>query len=95
MAGYQTVVGLGGMALVGLNFWDGPQRAKIAPVITGGGSASAAHSEFKQLGAELVFVVIATVLAGLNGNWGMGMAAVIIALFILYGINKTTAPAKG
>lgn len=95
MAGYQTVVGLGGIALVGLNYWDGAQRTAISPVLSGKGSVSDAHSEFKQIGAELVFVIVATVLAGLSPGWGMGMAAVIVALFILFGITRTTKKQGG
>jgi hypothetical protein len=92
MAGYSTVVGLGGFALIGLNYWDGPQRSEISPVLTGQGNVSDAHTAFKELGVELVFVVVATVLGGLSDSWGMGMTAVIVALFILWAIQHTANP---
>jgi hypothetical protein len=90
---YSTVVGLGGVALVGLNFWDGDQRKAIAPVLSGKGSTADAHAAFKELGAELVFVVVATVLAGLSNSWGVGMCAVIVGLLIIWSINRTSSKA--
>lgn len=100
MNGSQQIVGLGGMGLIAVNFWTGTQRSEVVPIITGGGSVASAHSAFKELGAELLFVVIATVLAGVDGGWGTGLVAVIVGLFILWGINyygkphpaKTSAP---
>src|SRR5271169_5170339 len=89
---YSTVVGFGGVALVGLNYWDGQQRADIAPLFSGASSAPNAHVAFKEIGVELVFVIVATMLSGLSDSWGMGMCAVIVALFILWAINDTTAP---
>jgi hypothetical protein len=92
---YSTVVGLGGIGLVGLNFWDGTQRQQIAPILSGKGSVADAHGAFKELGEELVFVVIATVLAGLSNSWGVGMTAVIVGLLIIWSINRTSSKAGG
>lgn len=88
---YQTVVGLGGAALVGLNYWDGPQRANVSPLLSGN-SAPNAHAAFKQIGAELAFVIVATVLAGTSDSWGVGMLAVLIGLTILWAINRAGKP---
>jgi hypothetical protein len=99
--GTQQLVGLGGMGLIAVNFWTGEQRGQIVPAITGSGNVANAHGAFKEVGAELLFVIIATVLAGLGGGWGTGMVAVIVALFILWGIthygkasSTTTTPAR-
>jgi hypothetical protein len=89
--GSQQLVGLGGLGLIAVNFWTGDQRTEIAPVLGGKGTVADAHSAFKEIGAELLFVVIATMLAGLPG-WGAGMVAVIVALYILWGINHYSNP---
>jgi hypothetical protein len=89
MNGAQTVVGLGGVGLIAVNFWTGPQRAAVGPVVTGapGASVSSAHTELVQVGAELLFVTVAAVAAGIGPGWGQGMVAVIVGLFILWAIH--------
>lgn len=86
MNGAQQIVGLGGMGLIAVNFWTGDQRADIGPLLAGK-SAPNSHGAFREIGAELLFVVIATALAGLGGGWGTAMAAVVVGLFILWGIQ--------
>lgn len=91
MNGSQQIVGLGGMGLIAVNFWTGPQRSDIGPLLAGQ-SAPNSHAAFREIGAELLFVVIATALAGVGGSWGTAMAAVVIGLFILWGIQHYTTP---
>lgn len=91
MNGAQQVVGLGGMGLIAVNFWTGSQRADIGPLLAGK-AAPNSHTAFREIGAELLFVVIATALAGVGGSWGTAMAAVVIGLFILWGIQHYSNP---
>lgn len=88
MTGQQTIVATGGLGLVVLNYWTGPNRATVAGgLFNPGGNTTAARKALVSLGGELLFVVVASVLAGISDSWGTAMVAVIVALFILWAIN--------
>lgn len=87
MTGKQTLVGAGGAALVLVNYWVSPSRQTVSAGLFGTGSTSDAHRSLATLGGELLFVVVATMLAGLSDGFGSVMVAVIVALFVLFAIN--------
>lgn len=89
MNGKQSVVAAGGVGLIVANFWTGPGR----PAIVGGlfdknGDPAAAHAQIKMLGGELLFVAVAALLAGISDGWGSAMAVLVVALFVLWAINR-------
>lgn len=89
MSGTQTLVGAGGLALVAVNFWTSDDRQTVSSgIFTKSGDAHAAHLSLAKVFGELVFVVVAVVLAGLSNTWAMAMAAVVVALFVLFAINQ-------
>lgn len=83
MTGTQSLVGLGGLGLVLVNFWTSTQRTAIHDVLAGQ-ATSAAHKEIVTVGGELVFVAIATALAGLGGSWATAIAVAIVGLWVLW-----------
>lgn len=96
MQGKQTFVAGAGAALVLVNFWTSPQRSTIIGGIYGNGDPATAHQGLIKLGGEILFVVVATILAGLSDNFATIMVLVIVALFILWAMHhygpKQTAP---
>lgn len=91
MSGKSQLVGVAGLGLIGANFWLGTQRQDLS-----GGlftkSASAAqsaksHDSLKQLGAEILFVTVATVIAATSDSAGNAMLAVLVALGIVWAIT--------
>jgi hypothetical protein len=103
MTGQQTVVAAGGVGLILANMWVGnnSQRAEISGIFSGNGPS--AHSTLVTLAGEMLFVLIATILAGLSSSWGNAIAVAIVALFVIWSINhfgssstaKTTGTAGG
>jgi hypothetical protein len=88
MTGKQTFVGAGGAGLVLLNFWTSPARQTVSSgVFTNSGDTAATHKSLAVLGGELLFVIVATLLAGMGDSFGSLMVAVIVALFVLFAIN--------
>jgi hypothetical protein len=97
MNGVQTVVAAGGVGLVVANMWTGTQRQQVAQMF-GGGSAPSAHTALVQLAGEMLFVVVATILAGVSDVWGALMAVVIVGLWLLWAMNHygaKTTPVMG
>jgi hypothetical protein len=97
--GSQQLVGGIGVGLVGLNFWTTQRHTFTAGALNGsssGAQQAAARSGLIQIGAELLFVGIATLLAG-NSQAAGPMVAVMLGLAILWAIthfgSSTTAPA--
>lgn len=88
MTGKQTLVGAGGVGLVLVNYWTSETRSVVSGgLFTPGGDTGAAHRSLAVLGGELLFVMVATVLAGMSDSFGSVMVAVIAALFVLFAIN--------
>lgn len=93
--GTQQIVGLGGAGLIAVNFWTGSQRKAVADgLFQKGSDTSKSHADLTQLGAEILFVVVATVLAGVSDSWANAMALVIVGLFIVWALNKYGAGNK-
>lgn len=53
---------------------------------TGLPSAGSAHAMLKALGLEVGFVVVATMIAGIDDTWASGMLALMLALLVLRGL---------
>lgn len=91
MSGKSQLVGAAGIALVGANFWLGPQRAQLSGGLFLKSATSAqtegAHTALKQLGAELLFVTVATVIASVSDSAGSAMLAVLAALAVVWAIT--------
>lgn len=89
MTGLQNVVGFGGAGLVFANFWLGGKRHEIANGLFGSasGNTTTAHGDLLTLGAEMLFVIVATVLAGISDAWASIMAVIVVGLWILWAMN--------
>lgn len=101
MAGAQTAVGLGGAALIAVNFWTGALHKPVTQTLNAapGGLASSAtytaHQSLIEIGGEIVFVLVATVIAGSGPSAGRAMVFAIAGLWILWlishqGLKKTS-----
>lgn len=94
MTGTQSVVAAGGIGLIVANMWTGTQRKELAAIFGGPAASVPPHTALVQLAGEMLFVVVATILAGLSSNWGTAMAVAIVGLFILWAINHYGAGTK-
>lgn len=85
----QDVVAVAGMGLILADFWLGNDRAPVAAGLFGraGGSAGTAHADLKKYAGELLFVAVATLIAGLSSSAGSAMCALIFALGVLWSIQ--------
>jgi hypothetical protein len=84
-----NTVAFAGAGLIAVNAWTGPQRQQISDALNGkANSSSGAHSAWVQIGAEAAFVLVATVAAGSSDSVGTGMIAALIALWVIWGINR-------
>lgn len=83
----QSLVAAGGIGLIVANYWTGPARSTITGGLFGSGDTGAAHSQLGVMVGELLFVIVAAILAGISDAWGTAMVAVIAALFILWSIH--------
>jgi hypothetical protein len=54
--------------------------------VAGGATALSAHNMLKALALELAFVVVATMVAGINDTWASSMVALMLALLVLRGL---------
>lgn len=101
MNGTQSVVGFGGAGLVFANFWFGNDKGTVAAgLFSKGGDAASAHKALLTVGGEMLFVIVATVLAGASDSIGTVMAVLIVGLWILwamhhYGPTQRTTSSKG
>lgn len=90
----QTLVAAGGIGLIAANYWlGGAKQTVTAGTLTKGASAdatAASHTEIKKVAAELLFVGVATLIAGISDAAASAMLAVIAALFVLWAINHYT-----
>lgn len=87
-----AVVGAGGVALVGLNLLTGPNRQTLSAGVLSADATPAqthaAHSLIVRLGGALLFVAGAALLAGVSSTWDHALTALIVALFVLWAINR-------
>lgn len=85
----QDVVAVAGMGLILADFWLGNSRTPIAAGIFGrpGGNAGTAHADLKKYAGELLFVAIATLVAGLSDSAGSAMLALMTALGVIWSIQ--------
>ena len=89
MQGQQTIVGVGGIALVGVNFWTSNQRPTLSAVFDNSKQAdpTAGHQIFLAIGAELLLVFVMAFAAGASGTVGNAMVAVLATLWVLWAIR--------
>lgn len=91
MNGTQQLTAAAGAGLLVLNFWTGPEHDAIAKgLFDKDASADAtqnAHKSLVRMAAALLFVAVATLLSGVNGQLGSAMLAIIAALFVIWAIN--------
>ena len=57
-------------------------------------TAASAHEMLKTFVILLIFVVIATTVAGINDDWGDGMLALMLAFLVLQGLTHGAALAS-
>lgn len=98
MSGQQQIVAAGGAGLVVLAFWTGESHKTISDGLfhshASDKSIRAAHAELVKLAAAVLFVAVATILAGLSSQWGTAMTAVVAGLFILWAITRYGGKSK-
>jgi hypothetical protein len=85
--GPASIVGLGGAGLVFANFWLGNDKGTVAGGLFGSGDAASAHKVLLTLGGEMLFVIVATVLAGASDAIGTVMVVLIVGLWILWAMH--------
>lgn len=91
----QAVLG-GGAALIVVNAWTGTQRKAISNVLNNtAGSAPTAHTALAGLGGEILLVFVLAFAAQTSDAMGSAMVAALVALWILWLIQRqsTKAPA--
>lgn len=87
MTGQQSLVAAGGVGLILANMWTGPQRAELGAIFGGAGTNVDPHKALVQVAGEVLFVLVAVILAGLGDGWGTAMSVAIVGLFVLWAIN--------
>lgn len=90
MNGAQTLVGIGGLGLIAVNYWTGSQRAPVTSILSTQPSTqqlAQSHGALVEIGGEFLFVLVAVVLSGTSDGLGKALVAVIVALWVLWGIN--------
>lgn len=98
MDGTQQLVAVGGLGLVGVNYWTSKQRTAIAGTVWNGKAPQQARSAFLAIGGELLLVFLLTMAAGQSDSLAYGMLAIVAALWVLwamqhYGGKQSSAPA--
>lgn len=87
----QDLVAVAGIGLITANFWLGGARDTVSAGLFNGAAhpdqVASAHTSLKTAGAELLFVAVATLLAGMSDNAGTAMLSVIVALGVLWAIH--------
>jgi hypothetical protein len=94
MDGTQALVGLAGIGLVAVNAWTGPDKAYLSSMLftntetTDPTLEAKNHAALVKIGGELLFVVVATVVAGVSGTWSTTVLVALVALWALWLINR-------
>lgn len=90
-SGQQQIVALGGAGLIVGNFWLGPERRTLADGLFHASATAAqqtaAHGALKRIGTAVVFLLVATILAGVSNTWGRVMAATVLGLLLVWAVN--------
>jgi hypothetical protein len=100
--GAQTLVGLAGTGLIAANLaFPAPNAATandghaLTSILTSHGSSQGdAHTALVHLGAELAFVIVGVVLAGVSHAWAMAVGLAIAALWVLWAMNRYSGGVK-
>lgn len=87
MEGTQSLVALGGLGLVGVNFWTSAQREQVAATVWNKKGAAASHKVLTTVGGELVLVLVLVLVAGQSDSLANGMLAVIASLWVLWAMQ--------
>lgn len=90
MSAQQSMVAVGGLGLVGANFWFGPQRQSLDSLIWQGQASSTAKTSLLQIAGELVLILIMYLFAGESDQTGLAMVVVVITLWILFYMSRET-----
>lgn len=98
MDGTQQLVAVGGLGLVGVNYWTSAQRTAIAGTVWNGKAPAQARGALIAIGGEVLLVFVLTMVAGQSDSLAYGMLAIIVALWVLwamahYGKKSGTAAA--
>lgn len=91
------MVAVGGVGLIGVNFWKSQQRTSLDALIWQGQSTPAAKTALLQIGGEAVLLLIMFLLAGQSSTLGLAMVTVVVTLWILFFMKTTggTTAKKG
>jgi hypothetical protein len=84
------MVAVGGLGLVGANFWFGPQRQSLDSLIWDGQPSATAKTSLLQIGGEMVLLLILYLLAGESDQLGLAMVTIVITLWILFYMSRET-----
>lgn len=97
MDGAQSLVGVGAAGLLLANEWHSADRGLFGGVLWSKGTdPTEAHKALVRVGGELVFILVAIMLAGVSSTWAAVVGVMVAALWVLWLINRhgATAPAK-
>lgn len=89
MSAAQSAVAVGGIALVGANFWTGPQRQDLDNLVFHGQSTPQAKTALLQIGGESILLILLYLVAGSSSGAGTAMVVLVLTLWILYFMTKT------
>lgn len=87
MDGTQQLVAVGGLGLVGVNYWTSAQRSAIGSTVWNGKAPAAARSALLAIAGELLLVFILTMVAGQSDSLAYGMLAILAALWVLWSMQ--------
>lgn len=91
MSATQSMVAVGGVGLIGVNFWVGPQRQALDGLVWNGQPSTGAKTALFQLGGEAVLLLIMYLVAGQSDDIGLAMLTVLITLWILFYMSRETS----
>lgn len=94
MSGTQQLVGAAGLGLIVANTVS-TQRADLAPLWSGSGDLSTAHTAARQVAVEVVGVGALVLIAGTSNATATACLCALGALWVLFLINRQAAAAAG
>lgn len=86
MDGKQTGVAFIGLGLVVANLWTGPEKSAVPNIAAGNFSSSL--PQLKNIGLELLGVVVLTVIAGISDASANVALVIVIGLALLWAITR-------
>lgn len=90
-----TLVGAAGGGLILANLVAGSQRGELAPLWSGSGDLTGAHTVVKHVGAEVVAVGALTLWAGSSSTGARAGLAILACLWVVWLIHHGTSGALG